>query len=442
MRCARCMLKYIFPAGSRRRRGHVGGSPRHFCLGGCHARSAGRFLLARGNAEKRIETVAHLFLGTQCCGDHGCLSQGCLSLGEPPGSRYPARRAKPDSNSENMLYDRWTADVKITLGKGFLLIFIIGAVLFALIAAENEKLPYLLRILRIFLGILFVLLAPGYALQAALFPHYEELDLLARTAFSFGLSIAIIPIVLIVLNSIGLGAGFEPIAVSLCLIILAGAGVAFLRQRRIPMEEQSSVALQVDLKGWWASQDSFSRWAYAFLAFAFTVAGVSGFLVSQEAPGEPFTEFYLLDSQGLSMDYPREVTAGTQVFCLLAIVNHEGQPNEYRIVAVGGGDQALSASEPIFLMDGETWQGYLTIVLAQPGDGQKVEFFLERIGSPWPYRTLRIWMNVDPEKESTPGETASLLPADGSWLPGDEETARSLPPVALWLLSVANRVSW
>ncbi|MGB7537101.1 MAG: DUF1616 domain-containing protein, partial [Anaerolineales bacterium] len=170
-------------------------------------------------------------------------------------------------------------------------------------------------------------------------------------------------------------------------------------------------------------------------------AVVSGILVSQEAPAEPFTEFYLLDAQGLSMDYPREVTAGTQVFCMLGIINHEGQPSDYRIVAVGGGNQALSTSEPISLMDGETWQGYLTIVLAQAGDGQKVEFFLERIGSPWPYRTLRIWMNVNSGEEPTPGESASRLPADGSWFPGEEELARSLPPVALWVLLAADRVS-
>lgn len=332
--------------------------------------------------------------------------------------------------------------MKPTLGKGFLLILITGSILLALIAAGTDRLPDSLRVLRILLGIPFVLLAPGYAIQAALFPHPGELDPVARSAFSFGLSIAASPFVLIVLNVLGFGAQFEPIAISLGFIILAGALATFLRLRRAPAGEGSRSDFRVDLKGWWASQDSFSRWAYAFLAFAFTVAGVSGILVSQESPGEPFTEFYLLDSQGLSLDYPREVTAGTQVFCMLAVVNHEGQPGEYRIVAVGGGNQALSASEPIFLTDGETWQGYLTIVLAQPGDGQKVEFFLERIGSPWPYRTLRIWMNVDPEEEPSSAESASRLPAEGIWFPGGEESARSLPFVALWALSAANRVSW
>jgi uncharacterized membrane protein len=294
------------------------------------------------------------------------------------------------------------ADVKPTLGKGFFLILITGAILLALIAAGTERLPDSLRALRILLGILFVLLAPGYALQAALFPHPGELDPVARAAFSFGLSIAASPIVLIVLNVFGFGAQFEPIAVSLCLIILMGAGVTFLRRRRPPAGEVSRADFRVDLKGWWASQDRFSRWIYSLLGVAILVAAVSGIIVSQEAPAEPFTEFFLLDSQGLSMDYPREVTAGTQVICILGIINREGVSSQYRIVAVGGDEQVLSTSDPILLEDGETWQGYMTIMLAQPGDGQKVEFFLERIGSPWPYRTLRIWMNVDPAGGTTP----------------------------------------
>jgi uncharacterized membrane protein len=318
--------------------------------------------------------------------------------------RPAAQERIPDSG--NAPREEWTAGVKITLAKGFLLIFIAGSVLSALIAAGTERLPESLRLLRIFLGIPFVLLAPGFALQAALFPHPGELDPLARASFSFGLSIALTPMILIALNATGLGAQFEPIAVSLCLIILVCAGVMFIRLRRSPSETLSGAAGGADLRAWWTSQDRFSRRVYAVIALALAAAAVSGALVSQEAPAEPFTEFYLLDSQGLSLDYPREVTAGTQVMCILEIVNREGQTSQYRIVAVGGGSQALSSAGPISLADGETWQGYLTIVLDEPGDGQEVEFLLERDGSPWPYRTLRIWMNVNPAGIATSGAPA------------------------------------
>jgi len=332
--------------------------------------------------------------------------------------------------------------MKISLARMTLLILVVGAILLTLILVDGPGLPEPLQLLRVVLGVGFVLLVPGFAFQTALFPHKTELDPIGRLAFSFGLSLAVLPPVFLILSALGFGVQFWPVAAALGVFIALCLAVAFVRLRLLPEEEKTGSKAQLSVRGWWESQDRISRLLYFLLAAALSTAVVSAILVSREAPAEPFTEFFLLDSQGLSMDYPREVTAGNQVLCMLAIVNHEGQPSEYRIVAVGGENQALSTSEPISLMDGETWQGYLTIVLAQPGDGQKVEFFLERVGSPWPYRTLRIWINVDPENEPTPSKSAIRLPADGSWFPGEEELVRGLPPVAPWVLSVANRVSW
>ncbi len=331
--------------------------------------------------------------------------------------------------------------MKKSLARMFLLILVIGAILLTLILVDGPGLPQPLKLLRIVLGAGFVLLVPGFALQTALFPQKTELDSLARLAFSFGLSLAVLPPIFLIISAMGWGVQVWPVAAALGVLVGLCAAVAFIRLRHLPEKEKTGSKIPLDVKIWWGSQDRISRSLYFLLAVALSTAVVSAVLVSREKPGEHFTEFYLLDSQGLSMDYPREVTAGTQVICMLSVVNHEGQPSEYRIVAVGGGDQALSASEPISLMDGETWQGYLTIVLAQPGDGQKVEFFLERIGSPWPYRTLRIWMNVNPGEEPAPGKSASRLSAGKSWLPGEEGLTRSLPPVALWVPSAAERVS-
>ncbi|MFP3976163.1 MAG: DUF1616 domain-containing protein, partial [Dehalococcoidia bacterium] len=53
---------------------------------------------------------------------------------------------------------------------------------------------------RIVLGILFVLFFPGYMLIAALFPRKESLDGIERVALSFGLSIAVVPLIGLVLN--------------------------------------------------------------------------------------------------------------------------------------------------------------------------------------------------------------------------------------------------
>ncbi len=309
--------------------------------------------------------------------------------------------------------------MKLSLLKTFVLILISGIILLALIVAGDSGMPEPLPTARLFLGIIFILLVPGYALQSALFPRRADLDTLARLAFSFGLSIAILPPIFLLLSALGLGIQFWVVAIALSLFVLICAAVAILRQRRLPEIEKPGLTLALDVKGWWVSQDRVSHVVYVILAFAFAVAAFSGVAVALEKPGQPFTEFYLLDSQGLAEDYPREVTVDTLVVFNLGIASHEGQTSLYNIVAARAGAQstALAMAGPISLADGATWQGALTFALPQTGNGEEIDFLLERVGSPWPYRTLRVWMNIVPAGQTTSTET--------TWVPWIEEKGAS-----------------
>ncbi|MDH4300312.1 MAG: DUF1616 domain-containing protein, partial [Dehalococcoidia bacterium] len=53
---------------------------------------------------------------------------------------------------------------------------------------------------RIVLGLPFLLFFPGYTLMAALFPKKDRLGGVERVALSFGLSIAVVPLVGLILN--------------------------------------------------------------------------------------------------------------------------------------------------------------------------------------------------------------------------------------------------
>lgn len=291
--------------------------------------------------------------------------------------------------------------MKLSLAKTLLILLIAGVVLLTLIVVGNSGMPEPLPTLRIFLGIIFVLFVPGYVLQMALFPHRVDLDPLTRVAFSIGLSIAILPPMFLVLNTLGLGVQVWPVAIALTLFMMICTTAALLRHRRLREDEKSGMTVSLDVKGWWASQDRVSRWLYSILVLALSTAAVSAILVSMEKPGEHFTEFYILDSQGLSEDYPREVTAGQQVVFNLGITNREGELSQYKIVAVRGDEHALAAVGPISLADRETWEGSVAFELEQAGIGQEVKFLLERVGSPWPYRTLRVWVTVDASAGNT-----------------------------------------
>ncbi len=73
----------------------------------------------------------------------------------------------------------------------------------------------LLLYVRYVLGGVFVLFLPGYMLITVLYPRSGDLDGLERAALSIGLSLAIVPLIGLVLNYTPWGIKLEPIMVSL-----------------------------------------------------------------------------------------------------------------------------------------------------------------------------------------------------------------------------------
>lgn len=89
----------------------------------------------------------------------------------------------------------------------------------------SEKLyPYVF--LRYILGSIFVLFLPGFTLIKTLFPT-REIDNIERTALSIGMSLALVPLVGLLLNYTPWGIRLTPIMLSLLAltIILSVAGI-------------------------------------------------------------------------------------------------------------------------------------------------------------------------------------------------------------------------
>jgi len=86
---------------------------------------------------------------------------------------------------------------------------------------------------RYLLGGAFVLYLPGYALIEALYPRGDELEPLERLALSIGLSLALVPLVGLVLNYTPWGIRLTPVAVSLALLTEALMAVASYRKYRL-----------------------------------------------------------------------------------------------------------------------------------------------------------------------------------------------------------------
>jgi uncharacterized membrane protein len=101
--------------------------------------------------------------------------------------------------------------------------------------------------LRNVLGIIFVLWLPGYTVIKTLFPvrvpiktSTESLDNIERIALSLGMSIALVPIVGLLLYYTPWGIGLIPVVLSLLALSLIFATVAIIRENQAKISETST----------------------------------------------------------------------------------------------------------------------------------------------------------------------------------------------------------
>jgi uncharacterized membrane protein/LysM repeat protein len=296
----------------------------------------------------------------------------------------------------------------------FVVFALLGLLLLGLIALGVEGLPAPLPLLRLFLGLFFVLFVPGYALQAALFPSRGAraeasgggLDGPERLALSFGLSVAVIPPLALILDRLPWGIRLWPIVFGETFVFVTCSAVALWRRRRLPPVERFVLQIDVDPRGWWAAQDRISRVLYGILAAALLVALFSAAaIILLPKPGEQFTEFYILGPEGLAENYPRQAAPGESLTVTAGIANREGVAAEYRI-EVRAGELLIGQAGPLRLEDDEVWEGPIHYALAEPGDDQEVHFLLFRDGGGEPYRSLRLWINI----KGLPPTQAPLTP--------------------------------
>lgn len=87
--------------------------------------------------------------------------------------------------------------------------------------------------LRYILGSISVLFLPGYVLIEALYPKEQDLSSLERLALSIGLSLAVVPLIGLLLNYTPWGIRLESVLISLTIFIAIMAIVASYRKYQI-----------------------------------------------------------------------------------------------------------------------------------------------------------------------------------------------------------------
>jgi len=102
---------------------------------------------------------------------------------------------------------------------------------------------------RIALGAVFIFWLPGYTFIKALFPgrapvktSSQEMDAIVRITLSVGMSMALVPIVGLILNYTPFGVRLTPITLSLLALTVAFAAAGIIRQQQATIRSQSENA--------------------------------------------------------------------------------------------------------------------------------------------------------------------------------------------------------
>lgn len=326
--------------------------------------------------------------------------------------------------------------------------------------------------LRVVLGLPFVLFLPGYAFVAALFPEAGEspvaadetdvddgpaaadaeragIDGIERVALSFGLSIAIVPLIGLALNFTPWGIRLSPILASVSLFTLGATAVAARRRRELPAADR----FQVPYREWLAAGRSellepetrTDAALNVLLALSVVLAVASvGYAVAVPKQGEAFTEFYLLtedDGELVAHDYPTEYVAGEAKPVVVGIGNQEHEAVTYRVVPqvqrveVHNNSTTVLERESldrlsVTLEHNETWHRTYDVSPTMTGERLRLVFLLYRDGVPdqptveSAYRETHLWINVSETEAnsaigSVPGaQSVSLGGADATLTAG------------------------
>ncbi len=249
---------------------------------------------------------------------------------------------------------------------------------------------------RTLLGIPVVLFIPGYVLIAALFPRKKDLEFIERITLSFGLSIAVVPLLGLLLN-FTFGIKLFPILITLCLYTLSLTFIAAYRREKLNENEQYSVSFRIyeiinnEIKNHRSGTDKILTLLLIFLLVV--AVGMVYFVIATPKSGERFTEFYILNASGKSDNYPTNLKYNSPCELMVGVVNHEYAPVNYTIkVALEG--EVLNDTN-VMLYHNETWEKNMTFVPNKEGNDTKLEFLLFKENNfTSPYRELHLWVNI------------------------------------------------
>jgi len=245
--------------------------------------------------------------------------------------------------------------------------------------------------LRIILGIPIAVFLPGYTFLAALFPRKMQISGIERVILSFILSLAIVPLIALILNFTALGVRLEPVLYATSGFIVFASIIAWLRHRRLPIEERFKIELKLT-RPVWNRQATIG--SVVLMVIILGAIGILVYFASHPQPADAYTEFYLSPVTGEDLSYLSTLHPGQEAEVDVEIVSHELTTADYQIDMLLN-DNSYKELDEISLQPGGNYIQMVSFVFNETGQKQQVEFILYKDGITY-LQPLYLWVNVEP----------------------------------------------
>ncbi|WP_276253322.1 DUF1616 domain-containing protein [Halomontanus rarus] len=230
--------------------------------------------------------------------------------------------------------------------------------IFVFIPVINEGPP------RVIFSIIFSIFVPGYVLIAALFPkeggqlrtveqstenenfsnkQRSGINWLERVALSFGLSVAIVPVIVLIVSLTPWGTQLVPILVSLNVFTLFTVSIASFKRQQVLQEDRFYVPYQkwiINGRNLLFGSTSHVDTALTFILVCSIALGLGsvGYAISTPEDSETYSTVSILtetnDGELVAGGFPEEIPQGDSREFVLSIDNQEQQTVNYTVVII------------------------------------------------------------------------------------------------------------
>lgn len=295
--------------------------------------------------------------------------------------------------------------------------------------------------LHVFLGILFIFVVPGAALTAALFPKASQetthtslrfdatrqlvsrgrITTAERVVLSLGLSVAVVPLIGLLLNFTPSGVRLGTVIPTLAGLSVILAGIGLVRRLRLPRGDRFGITLApvIGATAWVARPDaSTDRIVNVVLVVGLVLAATGvAYAVVAPQPGERFTAFYLQTrdpetGEFVADGYPSELGPDDEATLYVGLTNQEHRTVSYTVVVQlqriedRDGSRTLLLREEVdrfstTLEHNESWRQEHVVTPAFYGEDLRLTYLLYKGQPPATpttenaYRTVHIWVDVN-----------------------------------------------